>query len=283
MREDMTKNVRPVTHKQPRKPEAKAVEKRAQTKAEKPDTGDVLAGRNAVAEALKGQRPLNKLLVQEGAHGGSLGELLALAKSKNVPVELVKAERLDKLSPGMRHQGVVALAAPIAFKTLDDVFAKAAAKGEPPFLLLLDELQNPQNVGALIRTADAAGVHGVLMPRRRSCPLNAVVAKISAGAVEYVPVVQIGNIAQTMDELKTRGCWLVGADMDGVDFYAANMTGPIVLVIGAEGKGLGRLVKQKCDDIVSLPMHGGVNSLNASNAGAILMYEVVRQRHLFAD
>ena len=278
MREDMTKNVRPVTHKQPRKPEAKAVEKRAQTKAEKPDTGDLLVGRNAVSEALKGQRPLNKLLVQEGAHGGSLGELLALAKSKNVPVELVKAERLDKLSPGMRHQGVVALAAPIAFKTLDDVFAKAAAKGEPPFLLLLDELQDPQNVGALIRTADAAGVHGVLMPRRRSCPLNAVVAKISAGAVEYVPVVQIGNIAQTMDELKTRGCWLVGADMDGVDFYAA-----IVLVIGAEGKGLGRLVKQKCDDIVSLPMHGGVNSLNASNAGAILMYEVVRQRHLFAD
>ena len=283
MREDMTKNVRSATYKQPRKPEAKAVENRAQTKAEKHDTGDLLVGRNAVSEALKGQRPLNKLLVQEGAHGGSLGELLALAKSKNVPVELVKAERLDKLAPGMRHQGVVALAAPIAFKTLDDVFAKAAAKGEPPFLLLLDELQDPQNVGALIRTADAAGVHGVLMPRRRSCPLNAVVAKISAGAVEYVPVVQIGNIAQTMDELKARGCWLVGADMDGVDFYAANMTGPIVLVIGAEGKGLGRLVKQKCDDIVSLPMHGGVNSLNASNAGAILMYEVVRQRHLFAD
>lgn len=281
MREDMTKNVRSKAFKQPRKPEAKAAEKRSLTKAEKVDTGDLLVGRNAVSEALKGRRPLNKLLVQEGAHGGSLGELLALAKSKGVPVEIVKSERLDKLAPGMRHQGVVALAAPIAFQTLDDVFAKAAAKGEAPFLLLLDELQDPQNVGALIRTADAAGVHGVLMPRRRSCPLNAVVAKISAGAVEYVPVVQIGNIAQAMEELKERGCWLVGADMDGVDFYAANMTGPIVLVIGAEGKGLGRLVKQKCDDIVSLPMHGGVNSLNASNAGAILMYEVVRQRHLF--
>ena len=274
MREDLQKKVRSLPTKQPRKQEVKS---------EKPIAGDVLAGRNAVAEALKGQRPLNKLLVQEGAHGGSLGELLALAKSKGVPVELVKSERLDKLAPGLRHQGVVALAAPIAFQTLDDVFAKAAAKGEPPFLLLLDELQDPQNVGALIRTADAAGVHGVLLPRRRSCPLNAVVAKISAGAVEYVPVVQIGNIAQAMDELKARGCWLVGADMDGVDFYAANMTGPIVLVIGAEGKGLGRLVKQKCDDIVSLPMHGGVNSLNASNAGAILMYEVVRQRHLFGN
>ena len=281
MREDMNKNVRSKASKQPRKPEAKVVEKRSQSKAEGLDNGDLLVGRNAVSEALKGSRPLNKLLVQEGAHGGSLGELLALAKSKAVPVELVKVERLDKLALGLRHQGGVALAAPIAFQTLDDVFARAAAKGEPPFLLLLDELQDPQNVGALIRTADAAGVHGVLMPRRRSCPLNAVVAKISAGAVEYVPVVQIGNIAQAMEELKERGCWLVGADMDGVDFYAANMTGPIVLVIGAEGKGLGRLVKQKCDDIVSLPMHGGVNSLNASNAGAILMYEVVRQRHLF--
>ena len=272
MKEDMIKNVRSAPHKQARKPELRV---------EKPVAEDLLVGRNAVSEALRSQRSLNKLLVQDGAHGGSLAELLALAKAKAVPVEFVKAERLDKLAPGMRHQGVLALAAPIAFQTLDDVFAKAAAKGEPPFLLLLDELQDPQNVGALIRTADAAGVHGVLMPRRRSCPINAVVAKISAGAVEYVPVVQIGNIAQAMEELKERGCWVVGADMDGVDFYAANLTGPIVLVIGAEGKGLGRLVKQKCDDIVSLPMHGGVNSLNASNAGAILMYEVVRQRHLF--
>ena len=203
---------------------------------------DLIAGRNAVSEALRGNRSINKIVVQEGARGGSLGELLALAKSKGVPVETVKAEKLDKMAPGIRHQGVAALAAPIAFQTLDDVFAKAAAKNEAPFLLLLDELQDPQNVGALIRTADAAGVHGVLMPRRRSCPLNAVVAKISAGAVEYVPVVQIGNIAQTMEELKARGCWIIGADMDGVDFYAANMTGPIVLVIGAEGKGIGRLV-----------------------------------------
>lgn len=240
---------------------------------------DLIAGRNAVGEALRSQRSINKILVAEGAHGGSLGEILSLAKSKGVPVEAVKAERLDKLAQGLRHQGIAALAAPIAFQSLDDVFARAESKGEEPFILLLDELQDPQNVGALIRSADAAGVHGVLMPRRRSCPLNAVVAKISAGAVEYVPVVQIGNIAQTIDELKQRGCWVVGADMDGVDYFAANMTGPIVLVIGAEGKGLGRLVKQKCDDIVSIPMNGGVNSLNASAAGAVLLYEVVRQRH----
>ena len=239
---------------------------------------DLIAGRNAVSEALRSQRSINKILLQEGTHGGSLGEIIALAKQKGVPVETVKAEKLDKLAKGLRHQGVAALAAPIAFRTLDDVFARAAEKNEEPFILLLDELQDPQNVGALIRSADAAGVHGVLMPRRRSCPLNAVVAKISAGAVEYVPVVQIGNIAQTIEELKQRGCWVVGADMD---FYAANMSGPIVLVIGAEGRGLGRLVKQKCDDVVSIPMNGGVNSLNASAAGAVLMYEVVRQRHQF--
>ncbi len=242
---------------------------------------DIIAGRNAVVEALRARRSLNKIFLQEGARGGSLGELVAAAKQRGVPIETVKQEKLDKLAPGMRHQGVAAVAAPIAFQSLDDVFARAAAKKEEPFLLLLDELQDPQNVGALLRTADAAGVHGVLLPRRRSCPLNAVVAKISAGAVEYVPVVQIGNIAQTIDELKRRGCWVVGADMDGVDFYAANMTGPIALVIGAEGRGIGRLVRQKCDDIVSIPMNGGVNSLNASNAGAVLMYEVVRQRRLF--
>lgn len=239
---------------------------------------DIIAGRNAVLEALRGQRSINKIMIQDGASGGSLGEIIGLAKSKNITVEFAKSDKLDKLAQGVRHQGVAALAAPIAFQTLDDVFAKAEQKGEDPFILLLDELQDPQNVGALIRTADAAGVHGVLMPRRRSCPLNAVVAKISAGAVEYIPVVQIGNIAQTIEELQQRGCWVVGADMDGDDYYAANMTGPIVLVIGAEGKGLGRLVKQKCDNIISIPMNGGVNSLNASNAGAVLMYEVVRQR-----
>lgn len=242
---------------------------------------DLIVGRNAVAEALRGHRSINKVLMQENIRGGSIGELTSLIKNKNIPLEIVKSDKLDKLSGGLRHQGIVALASPIAFQTLDDVFAKAADKDEDPFILLLDELQDPQNVGALIRSADAAGIHGVLMPKRRSCPLNAVVAKISAGAVEYVPIVQIGNIAQTIEELQQRGCWIVGADMDGVDFYAANLTGPIVLVIGAEGKGLGRLVKQKCDDIVSIPMNGGVNSLNASNAGAILMYEVVRQRNAF--
>lgn len=237
---------------------------------------EFIAGRNPVAEALRSGRALNKVMVQDGARG--VTEIIAAAREKGVAVEFVKSDKLDKLAQGVRHQGVVAYAAPVEFKTLEDALKKAAAKGEAPFLLLLDELQDPQNLGALIRTADAAGVHGILLPKRRSCPLNAVVAKISAGAVEYVPVIQIGNIVQQLKDLKKQGFWVAGADMVGEPYTKANLTGPLVLVIGAEGKGLGRLVKENCDIIVSLPMQGGVNSLNAAAAGAVLMYEVVRQR-----
>lgn len=237
---------------------------------------EFIAGRNPVAEALRSGRALNKVMVQDGARG--VTEIIAAAREKGVAVEFVKSDKLDKLAQGVRHQGVVAYAAPVEFKTLEDALKKAAAKGEAPFLLLLDELQDPQNLGALIRTADAAGVHGILLPKRRSCPLNAVVAKISAGAVEYVPVIQIGNIVQQLKDLKKQGFWVAGADMYGEPYTKANLTGPLVLVIGAEGKGLGRLVKENCDIIVSLPMQGGVNSLNAAAAGAVLMYEVVRQR-----
>ena len=243
---------------------------------------EILAGRNSVTEALRSGRSINKLLVQDGIKGGSVSEIIGLAKIAGVVLEFCKAERLDKLADGLRHQGFVALAAPIRFHSLEEVLALAKEKDETPFLLLLDELQDPQNVGALIRTADAAGVHGVLLPKRRSCPLNAVVAKISAGAVEYVPVVQIGNIPQTIEELKKLGFWIAGADMNGEDYYKSNLTGPMVIVVGAEGKGLGRLVKEKCDIIVSLPMQGGVSSLNASAAGAVLLYEVVRQRRVQA-
>ena len=227
---------------------------------------EILAGRNSVTEALRSGRSINKLLVQDGIKGGSVSEIIGLAKTAGVVLEFCKAERLDKLADGLRHQGFVALAAPIRFHSLEEVLALAKEKDETPFLLLLDELQDPQNVGAL----------------RRSCPLNAVVAKISAGAVEYVPVVQIGNIPQTIEELKKLGFWIAGADMNGEDYYKSNLTGPMVIVVGAEGKGLGRLVKEKCDIIVSLPMQGGVSSLNASAAGAVLLYEVVRQRRVQA-
>ena len=240
---------------------------------------EFIAGRNAVTEALRSGRSLNKLYILDGARGGSIGEIQNLAKEAGVLVEFAKMEKLDKMAEGVRHQGVVASCAPIKFHEMEEVLVKAKEKGEEPFLLLLDELQDPQNVGALIRTADAAGVHGVLMPQRRSCPLNAVVAKISAGAIEYVPVVKIGNISQTIDDLKKQGFWVVGADMLGeTEYFKANLTGPIVVVIGAEGKGLGRLVKENCDVLVKIPMGGGVSSLNASAAGAILLYEVVRQR-----
>lgn len=242
-------------------------------------TEEIIAGRNAVFEALTSNRPVNKIFIKTGTQGGSLERLIAAARDASVPVEFVQGEKLDKLAAGIRHQGVAALAAPVAFHSLDEVLEQAFAKGETPFLLLLDELQDPQNVGALIRSADAAGVHGVLLPKRRSCPLNMAVAKVSAGAVNYVPIVQIGNIAQTLQNLKKQGFWTVGADMGGdCQYFEADLDRPIVLVIGAEGKGLGRLVKENCDILVRIPMQGGVNSLNASAAGAILMFEAVRQR-----
>lgn len=242
---------------------------------------EIIAGRNAVMETLLSGRPLNKIYVQEGLGGGSLGKILAAAKTAGIPVETVRAERLNAFAPGIRHQGVAALAAPIAFHSLEEVLETIRRKGEAPFLLLLDELQDPQNVGALIRSADAAGVHGVLLPKRHSCPLNMAVARVSAGAVNYVPVVQIGNISQTLKDLKKAGFWVAGADMNGEALYfEADLTGPMVLVVGAEGKGIGRLVREQCDILVRLPMQGGVNSLNASAAGAVLLYEVVRQRLL---
>ena len=242
-------------------------------------TEEIVAGRNAVFEALTSGRPVNKIYIKAGLQSGSLGKIIAEAQKSTVLIEYVQPEKLDRLAPGIRHQGIVALASPIAFSSLENVLERATARNETPFLLLLDELQDPQNVGALIRSADAAGVHGVLLPKRRSCPLNMVVAKVSAGAVNYVPVVQIGNIVQTLRNLKEQGFWVVGADMDGESLYFdADLNRPVVVVIGAEGKGLGRLVKENCDMLVRIPMQGGVNSLNASAAGAILMYEVVRQR-----
>jgi 23S rRNA (guanosine2251-2'-O)-methyltransferase len=242
---------------------------------------DIIAGRNAVREALRGARTIQKVFVQEGTHGGSLSDILKLCEAHHLPVERVPKERLDRLAGSVRHQGVAAQGAPVAFRDLDEVLAQVREKGETPLLLMLDELQDPQNVGALIRTANSAGVHGVLLPQRRSCPLNAVVAKISAGAVEYEPVISIGNMVRTMKKLKQEGFWIVGADMDGKDLYFdADLTGPILLVVGAEGKGLGRLVKENCDFIVRIPMLGQVQSLNASVAGGILLYDIVRQRQL---
>lgn len=243
-------------------------------------TDEMIVGRNSVMEAIKSGR-VNKILVAKGDRQGSIREVIGVAKEKGILIQDVDIKKINDLAKGLRHQGVLAYVAPVEYVELEDILAKAEAAGQPPFIVLLDELEDPHNLGAILRTADAAGVHGVLIPKRRSCPLSATVAKTSAGAVEYVPVAKIGNVAQTIKELQKLGMWVVGADMDGdKDYYEADLTGPLVLVIGSEGKGIGRLTKEVCDFLVRIPMQGKINSLNASVAGSILMYESMKQRQI---
>ena len=243
---------------------------------------DVLVGRNAVTEALKSGRGINKLLLASGDKEGSIREIMALAKDRGVIIQTVERSRIETLAAGHRHQGVLAYVAPVAYTDLDEILNRAEKKhqedGGAPFLLLLDEIEDPHNLGALLRTADAAGVDGVIIPKRRSCPLSATVAKTSAGAVEYVPVAQVGNVVQTLKLLKEKGFWVAGADMDGQLYTETDLTGSLVLVVGNEGHGIGRLTRETCDFIVQLPMVGKINSLNASVAGSVLMYEAMRQR-----
>ena len=240
---------------------------------------DVIAGRNSVGEALKSGRPLNKLFIAKGERHGSLRELAGIAKDKGILVQEVEPQRLAQLAPGQRHQGVVAMASPVEYAEVEDILAAAEAKGEAPLLVVLDELEDPHNLGAVLRSVDAAGAHGVIIPKRRSCPLSTTVAKTSAGAVEYVPVARVSNLAQTLDKLKKAGIWVAGCDMDGTEnYFEASLKGPLALVIGGEGRGLGRLVKEHCDFLVRIPMQGHVNSLNASVACSLVLYEAVRQR-----
>ena len=239
---------------------------------------DMLAGRNAVMEALKGSSRINRLMVADGSSEGSIRELIAVAKEKGVPVQFLERSKLDSMAKGIRHQGVLAQVSPVEYVELEDILSKAREKQEDPFIILLDELEDPHNLGAILRSADAAGAHGVLIPKRRSCPLSATVAKTSAGAVEHVSVARIGNIVQTIKALKEEGLWVAGADMDGKNYYEADLTGPLLLVVGSEGQGIGRLVKEQCDFIVRIPMLGAINSLNASVAGSVLMFEVTKQR-----
>ena len=239
---------------------------------------DLVAGRNAVMEALKGTRSVNKLMIANGNNEGSIKEIIAVAKEKHINIQFVEKSKLDNMVRGIRHQGVVAQVAPVAYVELEDILQIARDKNEPPFIVLLDELEDPHNLGAILRSADAAGVHGVLIPKRRSCPLSATVAKTSAGAVEYVPVARIGNVVQTIRQLKDEGLWVAAADMDGTDYYEADLTGALLLIIGSEGHGVGRLVKEQCDFVVKIPMVGKINSLNASVAGSILMFEAMKQR-----
>lgn len=237
-----------------------------------------IIGRNAVAEALRSGREIDSLLVAKGERSGSIGKLIGQCRELGVVIKEVDSRKLDKLCEGANHQGVAAYAAVQEYKTVEDMLALAAEKGEAPFLIVCDDIEDPHNLGAIIRTADACGAHGVIIPKRHGVSLTYAVGKVSAGAVEYVPVARVPNLAAALDDLKKKGFWVYGADMGGKPWNEQDYSGAVALVIGSEGRGISRLVKEKCDFIVSLPMKGKINSLNASVAAGILMYEVVRNR-----
>lgn len=239
---------------------------------------DVIAGRNPVSEAIRSSRTIDKILVARGLRTGAVVGILAKAKEKKIPIKEVDSKKLDFLSGGANHQGIIAMAAVKEYSTVDDIFLLAQQRGEKPFIIVLDEVEDPHNLGAIIRTAECTGAHGIIIPKRRSATLSYSVGKSSAGAVEYVPVARVTNIPNTIDELKEKGLWVFGADMNGTDYTECNFDGAVALVIGNEGKGIGRLVREKCDQIVSLPMKGKINSLNASVAAGVLMYAVSSKR-----
>ena len=235
---------------------------------------DLLIGRNAVTEALKSDREIDTLILMRNNNNPALSRLASMAKEKGAVVKEVDSKKLDFMCGGANHQGVAAYVAAHEYSSVEDILAYAEEKGEKPFIVVCDEIEDPHNLGAIIRTAECAGVHGVIIPKRRSASLNFTVGKTSAGALEYMRVARVSNLASTLDELKEKGCWVYGADMDGTDYKKTDFSGAVVLVIGSEGKGIGKLIRQKCDAIVSLPMKGNINSLNASVAAGILMYEI---------
>lgn len=237
-----------------------------------------IEGRNAVTEAFRSGKPIDKLFVLDGCQDGPVRTIVREAKKHDTIINYVSKERLEQLSQTGKHQGVVAFAAAYEYAEVEDILRIAQEKGEPPFLFLLDNIEDPHNLGAIIRTANLAGAHGVIIPKRRAAGLTATVARTSAGALNYTPVAKVTNLGKTIDELKEKGIWFVCADMGGETMYSMNLTGPIGLVIGNEGEGVSRLVKEKCDFTVSIPMYGDIDSLNASVAAGVLAYEIVRQR-----
>ena len=238
----------------------------------------VIEGRNAVIEAFRAGKTVDKLFVLEHCKEGSLNTVLREAKKHDTIINYVKKERLDQMSETGKHQGVIAYIAAFEYATVDDILKKAEDKGEPPFVVILDDIEDPHNLGAIIRTANLAGAHGVIIPKHRAAGLTATAVKASAGAVSYTPVAKVTNISKTIEELKDKGLWFVCADMGGTTMYDLDLKGPIGLVVGNEGKGVSRLVKEKCDFIASIPMFGDIDSLNASVATGVLAYEIVRQR-----
>ena len=242
------------------------------------DKEDIIIGRNAVAEALRSGRTVDSVLVARGERSGTLGKIIGECRERGIVVKEADARKLDFLCGHGNHQGIVAFTAVHEYASVADIFALAESREEKPFIVICDELEDPHNLGAILRTAEAAGVHGVIVPKRRSASLSYAVGKASAGAVEYVPVARVTNIVAAIAELKEKGVWVFGAEAGGTSWCGQDFSGAVALVIGSEGQGLGRLVKENCDFIVSLPMKGKINSLNASVAAGILMFEAARQR-----
>ncbi len=237
-----------------------------------------IEGRNAVLEAFRSGKTIDKLFVQDGCQDGIVNTIKREARKQDAVISYVKKERLDQMSETGHHQGVIAFAAAYAYAEVEDILAAAREKGEDPFIFLLDNIEDPHNLGAIIRTANLAGAHGVIIPKRRACGLTAAVLRASAGALNYTPVAKVTNLAAVIEDLKKEGLWFVCAQMGGESMYRLNLTGPIGLVIGNEGDGVSRLVQEKCDFTASIPMHGDIDSLNASVAAGVLAYEIVRQR-----
>ncbi|WP_190323503.1 23S rRNA (guanosine(2251)-2'-O)-methyltransferase RlmB [Rummeliibacillus sp. TYF-LIM-RU47] len=242
-------------------------------------TKEMIAGKNPVLEALRSTRDINKIWIAEGVKKSGINELISMAKERGIIVQFVPKKKIDQLS-SENHQGIVASVAAYNYAELDDLFQLAKERQEDPFFIILDELEDPHNLGSIMRTADAIGAHGIIIPKRRSVSLTAVVAKASTGAIEYIPTVRVSNLAQTVEELKERGVWIAGTDAKGsVDYRKMDATLPLAVIIGSEGKGMSRILKEKCDFLYNLPMVGHVTSLNASVAASLLMYEVYRKRH----
>ena len=237
-----------------------------------------IEGRNAVTEAFRSGKTIDKLFVLNGCQDGPVNSILREARKQNTIVSYVTGERLNQLSETGKHQGVIAYAAAYEYAEVEDILRLAEEKGEPPFIFLLDSIEDPHNLGAIIRTANLAGAHGVIIPKRRAAGLTAAVAKASAGALNYTPVAKVTNLGAVIEELKEKGLWFVCADMDGTAMYDLNLTGPIGMVIGNEGEGVSRLIREKCDYTAAIPMKGDIDSLNASVAAGVLAYEIVRQR-----
>lgn len=237
-----------------------------------------IEGRNAVLEALRAGKPIDKLYVLDGCPDGPVRTIIREAKKGDTIINYVKKERLDQLSETGHHQGVIAMAASYEYATVEDILEKAREKGEAPFIFVLDNIEDPHNLGAMLRTANLSGAHGVIIPKRRAVGLTPTVARTSAGAINYTPVAKVTNLKQTMEQLKKEGMWFVCADMDGTPYYQMDLKGPMGLVIGNEGEGVSRLIKETCDFVASIPMKGDIDSLNASVAAGVLAFEIARQR-----